>query len=72
MEIQRLQKLLRLDVERAKAREQLFVAELDVLRRGHGRHQARLLIDHADAGGERVARRLEVDRLAVDAITRPT
>ena len=66
MEVQRLQQLLRLDVQRAEARQQFFVAELDVLRRRHGRHQARLLVDHADAGGERVARLLEIDRLAVD------
>ena len=68
VEVERLQELLRLDVERAEAGEQLFVAELDVLRRRHGRHQAGFLVDHADAGGERVARRLEIDRLAVDAV----
>ena len=68
LEIERLQQLLRLDVEGAEAREQLLVAELDVLRRRHGRHQAGFLVDHADAGGERVARRLEINRLAVDAI----
>ena len=65
-----MQQLLRLDVERAEPRQQLFVAELDVLRRRHRRHQARLLIDHADAGGERVARLLEIDALAVDIDSR--
>ena len=56
VEIERLQELLRLDVQRAKACEQLLVAEFDVLRGSHRRHQARFLIDHADAGGEGVAR----------------
>ncbi len=50
---------------------QLLVAEFDVLRRRHGRHQAGFLIDHADAGGERIARPFEIDRLAVDVIARP-
>ncbi len=68
MEVERLQQLLGLDVEGAEARQQFLIAELDVLRRGHGRNQARLLIDHADAGAERVARLLEIDRLAVDEI----
>ena len=63
MEIERLQKLLRLDVEGAKARQQLFIAELDVLSRRHGRDQTGFLIDHADAGGERVTRRMEIDRV---------
>ena len=39
-----------------KRGEQLLVAEFDVLRRSHRRHQAGFLIDHADAGGERIAR----------------
>ena len=30
------------------------------------RHQAGLLIHHADAGGERIARSVEVDELAID------
>ena len=47
---------------------QLLVAEFDVLRRRHRRHQAGFLIDHADAGCERIARRVEIDRLAVDEI----
>jgi hypothetical protein len=68
LEIQRLQQLLGLDVERAKARQQLLVAELDILRRRHGRHQARLLIDHGDAGAERIARPLEMRGHAVDII----
>ena len=68
VEIQRLQQLLRLDVQLFEAGDQLLVAEFDVLRRRHGRHQAGLLIDHADAGGERIARPLEIDRLAVDVI----
>ncbi len=68
MEIERLQKLLRLDVEGAKACQQPFIAELNVLRCGHGRDQTRFLIDHADAGGQRVTRRMEVNVFAVDAI----
>ena len=56
MEVQRLQKLLRLNVQLLEAGDELLVAEFDVLRRGHGRHQAGLLIDHADAGSERIAR----------------
>src|SRR6185437_6732937 len=68
MEVQRLQQLLRLDVQLLEARDELLVAEFDVLRRRHGRHQAGLLVDHADAGSERIARPLEIDRLAVDVI----
>ena len=68
VEVQRLQQLLRLDVQLLEAGDELLVAEFDVLRRGHGRHQAGLLIDHADAGSERIARPLEIDRLAVDVI----
>jgi hypothetical protein len=37
-----------------------------VLRRRHRRHEAGFLIDHADAGCERVARLLEIDHFAVD------
>ena len=51
-----------------EAGDQLLLAEFDVLRRGHGRHQAGFLIDHADTGGERIARPLEIDELAVDVI----
>jgi hypothetical protein len=68
VEVEGLQQLLRLNVERAEASQQLLVAELDVLRRGHGRHQAGLLIDHADAGGERVAGAIEAGELAVDIV----
>ena len=41
-------------------------AEHDVLGDGEHRHEHEVLVDHADAGGDRVARAAERDRLAVD------
>ena len=43
------------------------VAEEDVLGDREVGHDAQLLVHHADAGGERIARRAEVHLLAVDA-----
>ena len=68
VEIEGLQELLRLDIEGAEAGDQLLIAEFDVLRRGHRRHQAGFLIDHADAGSERIARLVEIGGLAVNVI----
>ena len=42
------------------------VAEHDVLCHGEGLDEAEVLVDHADARIERVARRMELDRLAVE------
>src|SRR3984885_1324149 len=66
MEVERLQELLSLDVESAEAGQQLFVAELDVLGGRHRRHQTCFLVDHTDTGGERVARPVEMGRLAAN------
>ena len=66
VEVERLQELLRLDVESSEAGQQLFRAQLDVLRRRHRRDKAGLLIHHADPDGERVARSVEMGRLAID------
>ena len=49
-EIQRLQELLRGDIDAAQAVEELLVAEIEVLRHRHRRHQAGLLEHHGDAG----------------------
>src|SRR6516165_7621099 len=65
MEIQGLQELLGLNVQRAEPRQQFFIAKLDVLGGRHGRYQARFLIDHADAGRESITWLLEIDPLAV-------
>ena len=50
------------------------VAEHDVLRDGERLDEPEVLMHHADAGVERVARRIEVDRAAVEedlALVRP-
>ncbi len=66
MEIHRLQQLLRADVDGAKPGEELFSAELNVLRHRHRRHQAVFLVDHGDTARERVGGRAEMARLAVE------
>ena len=43
-----------------------LLAEIDVLGDRQVGHDAQLLVHHADAGGQRVARRAEVHRLAVE------
>ena len=48
-EIERLQKLLRVDVGSAQPVEEFFVAEVEVLRHGHRRHEAGFLEHHGDA-----------------------
>ena len=68
VKVQRLQQLLRLDVQFFEAGDQLFAAEFDILRGRHRRHQAGFLIDHADTGCERIARALEIDRPAIDVV----
>ena len=52
--------------DQAEAQELLLAAEKDVLGDGQGRQDRLLLEDHGDAGIEGLARRSDVDRLAVD------
>ena len=49
VELQRLQELLRRDVDAAQAVEEALLAEEEVLRHRHRRHQAGLLEHHRDA-----------------------
>ena len=60
--LQRLQELLRGDVDAAQPVEELLLPEEEVLRHRHGRHQAGLLEDHGDA---------EIARLAAASAARP-
>jgi hypothetical protein len=64
--VQRLKELLRLDIGAAQAVEEFFVAQIEVLRHAHGRHEAGLLIDHRDAVSPREGRAGDLDRLALD------
>ena len=63
-EIERLQELLGGDVDAAQAVEEFLVAEIEVLRHGHRRHQAGFLEHHGDALAQRRRRRGEVHLLA--------
>ena len=66
VEIQRKQEALRLDVETPKPVEELFLAEIDVLRHAHRRDEIGLLKDHRDPSSERFGGRFEVERLSVE------
>ena len=55
VEIERLQELLRRDVDAAQPVEELLGAEIEVLRHRHRRHQAGLLEHHGDAAPQRFA-----------------
>ena len=66
VEIERLQELLRGDVDAAQAVVELLLPEKQVLRDRHGRHQAVLLEHHGDAEIARLQRRLRRDIGAVD------
>ena len=66
VELQRLQELLRRDVDAAQAVEELLLAEKEVLRHRHRRHQAGFLEDHRHAEVQRLVRRARVDLAAVD------
>ena len=57
VEIQRLQELLRGDIDAAQAVVEFLLAEEQVLRDRHGRHQAVLLEHHGDAEMARLERR---------------
>ena len=63
VELQRLQELLRGDVDAAQAVEEALLPEEQVLRHRHGRHQAGLLEHHRDAELARLA--LGVSRLTL-------
>ncbi len=66
VEIERLQELLRGDVDAAQPVVELLLPEKQVLRDRHGRHQAVLLEHHGDAEIARLQRRLRRDIDAVD------
>ena len=64
VEVQRLQELLGRDVEAAQPVEGLLLAEIEVLRHRHRRHEAGLLEHHGDAVAQGLGRVLERHRLA--------
>ena len=66
VEVQRLQKLLCGDIDAAQAVVEAFLAEEQVLRHRHGRHEAVLLEHHGDAEVTRLERRLRRDGNAID------
>ena len=66
VEIERLQELLGGDVDAAQPVEELLLAEKQVLRHRHGRHQAVLLEHHRDAEMPRLERRSRGDLAALD------
>ena len=68
VEVERLQRLRRGDVDRAIDSEPLFPPKFEILRHCHRRHQTRFLINHGDAAAQRLLRRLELDLFALDEI----
>ncbi len=60
------EELLGLIVQAAQPVEELFVAQIDVLRHRHRRHQHGLLKHHGDAERQRFGRRRQHHRLAVE------
>ena len=66
IEVERKQEALRLDVEAPEPVEELFLAEIDVLRHGHRRDEIGLLEDHGDPSRQRFGGRFEVQRLSVE------
>ena len=68
IEVHRLQRLGRGDIDLAVDGEELLHPEFEVLRDGHRGHQAGFLIDHRDAALQRLLWRLELDLVAVDQI----
>ncbi len=66
VEIERQQEALGLNVEAAQPVEHLLVAQVNVLGHGHRRHQVGLLEHHGDALAQRVRRRGQLRRLAVE------
>ena len=71
VEVQRLQELLRGDIDAAQAVVEALLAEKQVLRHRHRRHEAVLLEHHADAEMARLERRLRRDLDSVDASSFP-
>ena len=66
-EVQRLQKLLRRDVDAAQAVEKLLVAEIEVLPHRHRWHQAGLLEHHGDSFGLGLHRVAELHIFAIES-----
>ena len=65
--VQRLKQLLRLDIGAAQAVEELFVAQIEILRDRQRGNEARLLIDHRNPVSPRVRGAGDLDPLAVEA-----
>ena len=66
VKVERLQKLLRRDVDAAQAVVKLLAAQKQVLCHRHGGHQAGFLEHHGNAVAARVQRRFHLNRFAFD------